>query len=91
MGLTNIILRDNRNKKYQKINQIREETELLIYNNINVLNKEDPFLTISSIEFNQPTVDLDNSGWKEEDGLYDELIIEYNNNPNSSGLLKMWI
>jgi hypothetical protein len=90
MGLLNILLKDNKNNICQKMLSLREETELLICENINTINKKELFLSIKTIDFGYSTLDLEHQGWKVDDGLYDKLIIEYNNSSEKEKLLKFW-
>lgn len=91
MPLLNILLRDNCNKICQKMLSLKEETELLICNNINAINKKNGTanLKINTIDFNFSTNELVNEGWRFDDGLYDRLIIQYNQDPDTDKL-KRW-
>lgn len=90
MSLINILLKDNKNKLFQKMLFLREETELLICENINTINKKVVFLNIHSIDIDSPMTELEKNGWKEDNGLYDKLIIEYNNSAEREKLLTRW-
>lgn len=91
MALLNILLRNNKDKICQKMLSLREETELLICENINTINGENTYLNINTIDFDFSTSDLERQGWKVDNGLYDKLIIEYNNNQTDKNkLLTFW-
>lgn len=86
--LMHILLRDNKNKVFQKMQMLNEETELLISENIIKINKEGYLLNINSIEFNESTTELENEGWKNDNSLYDRLINEYDR--KGKGILTRW-
>ena len=92
MAIVNIMLKDNKNKVCQKMLFLREDTELLICENINTINKSEPewFVNIEYIDPDFSTKDMEERGWKINDALYDKLILEYNNKPNIEKLLTMW-
>lgn len=90
MGTINILLQDNKNRLCQKMCFLRDETESLIYDNINTINRIELNLALSSIDINFSTSDLEKQGWKVDEGLYDKLIIEYNNRSDKEKLLTRW-
>lgn len=90
MGLINILLFDEKNKLCQKMLSLREDTELLICNNINTINGDKPYLMIRTIDYDFSTFELENKGWKTDDGLYDKLIINYNNSKDRIKILTRW-
>jgi len=69
---------------------LSDETELLICDNINTINKTGHLLQINSIDFNFSTSEIEKYGWKVDNGLYDKLIIEYNNRVDKEKLLTRW-
>jgi len=71
---------------------LREDTELLICENVIAINKkdEDACININTIDIDFLTLDLENQGWKIDDGLYEKLIIEYNSRNDIESLLKRW-
>ena len=86
--MINIILRDNKNKLFQKMLFLKEETELLICENINKINKSGHQLNMNTIDIDTPLEDLEKQGYKNDETLYDILIIEYNQQNND--LLTKW-
>ncbi len=72
---------------------LREETELLICKNINSINHKNANadLNINTIDFGFSVKDLENEGWTIDDGLYERLIIKYNNSPDVKELLTRWV
>lgn len=84
----NIILRDNKNKVFQKMLFLRAETEMLITENVIKLNRVGYQLNINDIEINTPTDYLTKAGYKNDEALYDRLIIAYNQ--NHKDLLTRW-
>lgn len=92
MPQINILLRDNHNKICQKMNSLREETELLISVNINIINKKNgnANININTIDFGYSTKALVTAGWLVDDGLYDKLIIQYNQDPDTNIILERW-
>jgi hypothetical protein len=89
MGLFNVIINDHRNRTCEKILNIRGETEELITNNIAEIQKTGIDVNMFSISNNFTNEEIEKSGWKIKEGLYDSLIIEYNN--NGGKILKRWI
>lgn len=85
----NILLKDLSNKLMQKMLHLREETELLITNNINTLNQNGASLNIESFTGIETEYWLKN-GFVVDHGLYDNLIIEHNNQEDAE-LLTRWI
>jgi hypothetical protein len=67
---------------------LREETELLICDNINKLNKTGHQLNINTIDLNSSFEELERQGYRNDDALYDRLIIEYNQ--QNTDLLTRW-
>ncbi len=86
--MINILLRDNQNKLFQKMLFLREETELLICENINTINRRGHQLNINTIDIDTSLDDLERQGYKNDEGLYDRLIIEYNQ--KNTKLLTRW-
>lgn len=87
--MASILLEDLTNKLFQKIANLSEERELHIRKNINELNKIGGQYTVYPWEFGDSTISLENKGYKEDQGLYDRRIIEYNN--TTGDLLTAWI
>jgi len=86
--MINILLRDNKNKLFQKMLFLSEETELLICKNINTINKSGYQLNINTIDIGTPLEELEKQGYKNDEALYDKLIIEYNQ--QNKDLLTRW-
>lgn len=86
--MLNILLSDNKDKVFQKMLFLREETELLICKNINKINETGHRLTINSIDIDTPVDSLEKQGYKNDESLYDRLIIEYNQ--QNKDLLTRW-
>ncbi|OAE90540.1 hypothetical protein FPG87_02735 [Flavobacterium psychrophilum] len=86
--MISIILKDNKNKLFEVIRDLREETELLICNNIITINNN--INQTLSIETFVEGIDKYwvEKGYNSEPGLYDKLIIEYNQ--NNTPLLTRW-
>ena len=86
--MINILLRDNKSKLFQKMLFLSEETELLICKNINAINKSGHQLNINTIDSGTPLEDLEKQGYKNDEALYDKVIIEYNQ--QNKDLLTRW-
>jgi len=85
--MISIILKDNKNKLLQQLTHLRDETELLICENIFKLNKVGHQLSIESLEEGVTEYWL-KLGYIEDSGLYDKLIIDYNQTHDQ--LLAKW-
>lgn len=76
--MMNIIIKDNQNNLYEVFGHLRDETELLICGNINEINRK----MNRQIQIEDYVQGLDDywekRGYKMEPGLYDKLVIEYN-------------
>jgi len=91
MKLRSIIVRDNKKKVFHKILFLREETELLICENINIINRKyDGIFNINTLGEDLSTSYLENLGWKEDPSLYERLVIEYNHRDDKERLLTRW-
>ncbi|MCC9017906.1 MULTISPECIES: hypothetical protein [Flavobacterium] len=88
--MISILLEDFTNKLFQKLANLSEERELHIRNNIIVLNKVKPQYTVYYFGVNNSIADLEKKGYKEDQGLYDRRIIDYNND-NPENILRAWI
>jgi hypothetical protein len=85
--MIDILLKDNLNKVLQEMRELREETELLIRENINKINLKKDYLDIEA--FDSETLKyLINQGYEIDNSLYESLIIEYNN--TNTELLTRW-
>ena len=86
--MNSIILKDNKDKLFEVIRDLREETELLICNNIITINNNvNQTLSIETF------VDGIDKYWVEKGynsvlGVYNKLIIEYSH--NNTPLLTRW-
>ena len=73
-----IVLKDNINKLFQEMRFLKEETELLISDNINTINRK------GTREFQIEThyIGIDEywkqQGYEIDNELYDKIILEYN-------------
>lgn len=76
--MISIILKDNKNKLFQEMMFLRDETELLICDNINTINRTEKQQL--QIETHSDGIDeyWEQRGYKRDNVLYDNLIIEYN-------------
>jgi hypothetical protein len=91
MALRNIIVRDNKKKIFHKMLFLREETELLICENINTINRKyEGIFNINTLGEDLSTSYLEDQGWKEDPSLYERLVIEYNNREDKEKLLTRW-
>lgn len=86
--MINILLQEHNNKLFQRMLTLREETELLICENINKLNTTGHQLSISTIDINDSFEELEKKGYTHDNALYDRLIIEYNQ--QNKDLLTRW-
>ena len=84
MGLVNIVIRDNKNKLYQRMFNLREETEELITANVASFININLDVNMHSIEFNQQMTGLEKRNWKEDDGLYERLLLIYQDKTGKS-------
>jgi hypothetical protein len=76
--MISILLKDNKNKVFQEMMFLRNETELLICDNIIKINKSGTEqLQIET--FTDGIVEYwEERGYKRDNALYDKLILEYN-------------
>jgi len=88
--MISILLEDSKNKLFHIISNLSEERELHIRNNIIVLNNVGYQYTVYFWDTNDTTTNLIKKGYKEDQGLYDRRIIEYNN-ANPVNILIAWI
>lgn len=81
MGQISILLIDSINKLCQKMLFLRNETELLICNNVNTINRTDnkSQFSISTIESGYDLKHYLDKGYKVDDSLHDRLVLDYNN------------
>ena len=86
--MINVLLTDNKNRLFQKMLFLKDETELLICENINKINQSGHQLNINTIDTDTPLEDLEKQGYKNDEALYDKLIIKYNQQNND--LLTRW-
>ena len=86
--MINILLKDFNNKLMQEMCHLREETELLICENINFLNKNGYDLNIETLS-GKETEYWRERGFSVDNSLYDKLILEYNQKENVE-LLTRW-
>jgi hypothetical protein len=89
--MPNIIINDLDKKTYQIYLFLEDKKEELITNNIaDYLQKyPDRKVNMHIISSRADIVDS-HINWTENQGLYDGLIIEYNNDPNRTKLLDFW-
>lgn len=76
--MISILLKDNKNKIFQEMMFLRNETELLICDNIIKINKEGTEQLQIETFTNGIVEYWENRGYKRDNALYDKLIIEYN-------------
>ena len=88
MNLVNIVIKDNKNKIYQRLFNLRGETEELITSNVASIINIGLDVNMHSIEFNQQMTELEKRDWKEDDGLYERLLLIYQN--KTGKLLTRW-
>ncbi|NQX80767.1 MAG: hypothetical protein HRT66_02075 [Flavobacteriaceae bacterium] len=74
----NLIIINNINKEYQIYKIITVKAESFVTKNINEINIKNNLGLI--VQVNMDTTDLDNKGYKINQTLFDNLIIDYNNN-----------
>jgi hypothetical protein len=86
--MIHILLKDNRNRLFQKMLYLRVDTEVLICSNINTINKSGHQLNINTIDIETSVEYWEKQGYKNDEALYDKLIIEYNQQNND--LLTGW-
>jgi len=87
--MRNILLKDNKNGLFQEMMFLRDDTELLICENINKINRKDEskYLNIETISDGISEY-WEKQGYKRDMGLYNRLILEHINKHNE--LLEMW-
>jgi hypothetical protein len=79
MVVINIVLKDCKKRIYFPMLFLRPETEDLIMDNINTINRiTGSLLQISNIEPDNDYSQWERQGWKLDQGLYEVAIIEYN-------------
>ena len=71
----NILLKDLKNKLIQGMLHLKEDTEIHITENINILNENGADLQIESLEKNEIEY-WTKEGFEVDNSLYDRLIIE---------------
>lgn len=85
--MISILLKDNKNNLMQEMLHLRNETELLICNNIIKINKDGHQFNIETIADGTTDYWL-KKGYKIDNSLYDSLIIRYNQ--THTDLLPRW-
>jgi hypothetical protein len=86
--MISILLKDNKNSLMQEMLHLREDTELLICDNINTINKDGEHqLNIETLAEGTTDYWL-KRGYKTDNSLYDKLIIDYNQ--THTDLLTRW-
>lgn len=76
--MISILLKDNKNKLFQEMMFLRDETELLICNNINIINRVGTE-RLQIEDFADGIAEYwEKEGYKRDNDLYDKLIIDYN-------------
>lgn len=83
-----IIIQDHDNKLFQRMSHISGEREEHVTNNVAELQKIRNWLNMHSTQHNVDITYLINDGYSESESLYDSLVIEYNNQPGLTKLLK---
>lgn len=90
--MINIIINDHDRKHYQIYEFLENEKENHITCNIAEYLQKYPDRKV-----NMHTISSRNDiresykSWTEDQGLYDSLIIEYNNDPNKTKILNFWV
>lgn len=86
----NLVIIDNVNKKYHPYIHATFEVEMFICNNIILINKKNnTFLTVQT-DFD--TKQLSNQGYVTDQGMFERLIWNYNDNLNvGEKRLDIWI
>lgn len=79
MNIYNIIIYDHKNKKYEKHMFISGDMENHITNNIAELQLSNFDVNMHSISDDFSTKELELKGYKNKQGLYEILILEFNN------------
>ena len=86
--MISIIVKDNKEKVFEVLMHLRDETELLICGNINQINRK----TNRDLQIETYSEGIEEywtkRGYQRSQGLYDKLIIEYNQ--NNEDLLTRW-
>lgn len=85
--MIHIIIKDNKNKVFEILKNLREETELLICQNINTINGTTPNIQIETYVDDIETYWIE-KGYTIEQSLYDRLILDYNQ--KNTPLLTRW-
>lgn len=88
MGLINLVIKDYSSKTYDVMLDLRENTHNLITENVCKMQRQDFDINIHLIERILKIDELENKGWKKHQGLYDKLIMEYNQ--KTDDYLKFW-
>ena len=85
--MIHIIIKDNKNKVFEILKNLREETELLICQNINTINGTTPNIQIETYVDDIATYWI-GKGYTIDQSLYDRLILDYNQ--QNTPLLTRW-
>ncbi|EKT4500011.1 hypothetical protein SL054_002492 [Flavobacterium psychrophilum] len=85
--MIHIIIKDNKNKVFEILKNLREETELLICQNINTINGTTPNIQIETYVDDIETYWI-GKGYTIDQSLYDRLILDYNQ--QNTPLLTRW-
>lgn len=76
--MISIILKDNTNKLFQEMMFLRDDTELLICENINTINRAGTPQFQIETHADGIAEYWEKRGYKRDNGLYDKIIIDYN-------------
>lgn len=87
--MEHIVLIDHNNKKCEYMQSLREDVINLIQSNVCTIQLDNRNIQIASADVTFPTEYIKKLGYEHDQGLYDKLIIEYNNN-HPDKLLTRW-
>jgi len=87
--MEHILLKDWDNKTCQHMQNLREEVINLIHHNVCELQRDGRNIAVESADITYPADGIKRLGLEHDQGLYDRLIIEYNQK-HPDKLLERW-
>jgi len=88
MAIYTLLLKDLRNKVFQKMIDINQSRNNHLTDNVNAMLLADMLIQIEQINFDD-SIELEKRGWKDDSSLYDRLIMEYSSKTNK--FLVRWV
>ena len=83
-----VIIQDRDNKLFQRLQYLTGDQEEKVTSNIATIQPLRKMLNMHSIDHDSDVAYLTSKGWVESNSLYDQLILEHNNQPGNTNFLR---